>query len=128
MDVRERRCGLCGQVNPTTSEFCADAALLALWFGGASGIAAPVFIVGMLTVLVGFLRLRRDDRNMARAGTATVVLSSVVLGAALMQTLGFAGSEIAAPATVVAVPTPTPDPAEVSTAASEQSAIMPMFR
>ena len=33
------------------------AALLALWFGGASGIAAPVFIVGMLTVLVGFLRL-----------------------------------------------------------------------
>ena len=60
------------------------AALLALWFGGAPGIAAPVFIVGMLTVLVGFLR-RRDDRNMARAGTATVVLSSVVLGAALMQ-------------------------------------------
>ena len=65
---------------------------------------------------------------MARAGTATVVLSSVVLGAALMQTLGFAGSEIAAPTTVVAVPTPTPDPAEVSTVASEQSAIMPMFR
>jgi outer membrane protein assembly factor BamB len=186
MDIRERRCGLCGHLNPPASEFCADcgvllasvatpgltrtrqtqfalpdyllaarerdreerrrrmasesgegvglvwvggiAALLALWFGGASGIAAPVFIVGMLTVLVGFLRLRRDDRNMARAGTATVVLSSVVLGAALMQTLGFAGSEIAAPATVVAVPTPTPDPAEVSTAASEQSAIMPMFR
>jgi outer membrane protein assembly factor BamB len=185
MDVRERRCGLCGQLNPPASEFCADcgvlltsvatlglnrrqqtqfalpdyllaarerdreerrrrmatesgegmglvwvgavAALLALWFGGASGIAAPVFIIGLLTVLVGFLRLRRDDRNMARAGTATVVVSSVVLGAALAQTLGFAGSEIAAPATIVAIPTPTADPAEVS-AASEQSAVMPMFR
>src|ERR671912_257372 len=102
MDVRERRCGLCGQVNPTTSEFCADAALLALWFGGASGIAAPVFIVGLLSVLIGFLRLRRDDRIMARAGTATVVVSSVVLGAALAQTLGFAGSQVAPPATAMA--------------------------
>jgi outer membrane protein assembly factor BamB len=186
MDVRERRCGLCGHLNPPASEFCADcgvllasvaalgltrtrqtqfalpdyllaarerdreerrrrmatesgegvglvwvggiAALLALWFGGGSGIAAPVFIVGMLAVLGGFLRLRRDDRNMARAGTATVVLSSVVLGAALMQTLGFAGSQIAAPATIVAIPTPTPDPAETSVQASDLGAVMPMFR
>jgi eukaryotic-like serine/threonine-protein kinase len=186
MDVRERRCGLCGQLNPPASEFCADcgvllasvataglkraqqtqfalpdyllaarerdreerrrrmatesgegaglvwvgaiAALLALWFGGASGIAAPVFVIGLLTVLIGFLRLRRDDRNMARAGTATVIVSSVVLGAALAQTLGFAGSNVAAPATVVAIPTATPDPAEVSIAASEHGAVMPMFR
>ena len=126
MDIRERRCGLCGQINPPASEFCADcgvllasvatvgltrtrqtqfalpdyllaarerdreerrrrmasesgegaglvwvgaiAASLSLWFGGASGIAAPVFILGLLIVLAGFLRLRRDDRNMARAG------------------------------------------------------------
>src|SRR5829696_7089354 len=186
MDVRERRCGLCGHVNPPASEFCAEcgvllasvatsgitrtrqtqfalpdyllaarerdreerrrrmatesgegvglvwigaiSALLALWFGGASGIAAPVFVVGLLTVFVGFLRLRRDDRNMARAGTATVVVSSVVLGAALAQTLGFAGSDIVAPATMEAIPTPTPDPAEISAAASELSAVMPMFR
>src|ERR687894_731682 len=186
MDIRERRCGLCGQVNPPASEFCADcgvllasvaslgvtrtpqtqfalpdyllaarerdreerrrrmasesgegvglvwvgaiAALLALWFGGASGIAAPVFALGLLSVSLGFLRLRRDDRNMARAGTATVVVSSVVLGAALAQTLGFAGSQIAAPATVAALPTPTPDPAEVSTVAREYAAVVPMFR
>ncbi len=106
----------------------AIAALLALWFGGASGLAAPVFIVGLLTVLVGFLRLRRDGRNMARAGTATVVVSSVVLGAALAQTLGFAGSEVAAPVTMVAIPTPTADPAEVSSATGEHGAVMPMFR
>jgi outer membrane protein assembly factor BamB len=104
------------------------AALLALWFGGASGIAAPVFLIGLLTVLIGFLRLRRDDRNMARAGTATVIVSSVVLGAALAQTLGLTGSQVAAPATVVAIPTPTPDPAEVTVAASESGAVMPMFR
>src|SRR5215212_9909257 len=186
MDVRERRCGICGQVNPPASEFCADCgvllasvastgiartrqtqfalpdyllaarerdreerrrrmagesgegvglvwvgaivALLALWFGGASGIAAPVFVLGLLAVLGGFLRLRRDDRNMARAGTATVVVSSVVLGAALVQTLGFAGSQISAPARIEAVPTPTPDPAEVPAETSEKSAVMPMFR
>src|ERR671910_2534416 len=186
MDIRERRCGLCGHLNPPASEFCADcgillasvatsgltrtrttqfalpdyllaarerdreersrrmatesgegmglvwigaiAALLALWFGGASGIAAPVFILGLLSVLVGFLRLRRDDRNMARARTATVVVSSVVLGAALAQTLGFAGSQMAAPATLVATLTPTPDPAEVSVTTGEMGAMVPMFR
>jgi outer membrane protein assembly factor BamB len=186
MDVRERRCGLCGHVNPPASEFCAEcgvllasvatsgitrtrqtqfalpdyllaarerdreerrrrmatesgegvglvwvgaiAALLALWIGGASGIAAPIFAIGLLAVLVGFLRLRRDDRNMARAGTATIVVSSVVLGAALAQTLGYAGSQITAPATVVALPTPTPDPAEAPATASEFAAVVPMFR
>jgi outer membrane protein assembly factor BamB len=186
MDVRERRCGFCGQVNPPASEFCADcgvllasvatlgitrtrqtqfalpdyllaarerdreerrrrmasesgegvglvwvgaiAALLALWFGGASGIAGPVFVLGLLTVLVGFLRLRRDDRNMARAGTATVVVSSIVLGGALVQTLGLTGSQTSAPATTVARPTPTPDPAEVSVVASTPGAVVPMFR
>ena len=186
MDVRERRCGLCGELNPPASEFCANcgvllasvatqgltrprqtqfalpdylltarerdreerrrrmasesgdgvglvwvgaiAALLALWFGGASGIAAPVFILGLLTVLVGFLRLRRDDRNMARAGTATVVISSVVLGAALAQTLGFTASQTPAPATIIATATPTPDPAEISVAPGDTSAIVPMFR
>ena len=186
MDVRERRCGLCGQVNPPTSEFCADcgvllasvatlgltrarqtqfalpdyllaarerdreerrrrmasesgeglglvwvgaiAALLALWFGGASGIAAPVFALGLLAILVGFLRLRRDDRNMARAGTATVVVSSIVLGGALVQTLGITGSQPPAPPTMVAMPTPTPDPAEASVEASLTGGIVPMFR
>jgi eukaryotic-like serine/threonine-protein kinase len=186
MDVRERRCGLCGHVNPPASEFCAEcgvllasvatlgltrtrqtqfalpdyllaarerdreerrrrmatesgegvglvwigaiAALLALWFGGATGIAAPVFTIGLLTVFLGFLRLRRDDRNMARAGTATVVVSSVVLGAALVQTLGYAGSQVGTPPTVAAIPTPTPDPAEVSAVAQEYAAVVPMFR
>lgn len=103
-------------------------ALLALWFGGGSGIAAPVFILGLLLVFLGFLRLRRDDRNMARAGTATVVVSSVVLGAALAQTLGFAGSQISSPVAMVVLPTPTPDPAEVSTVVSKYAAVVPMFR
>ena len=77
----------------------AIAAVLALWFGGGSGIAAPVFVLGLIAIVFGFLRLRRDDRNMARVGTATVVVSSVVLGAALAQTLGFAGSQICPPPT-----------------------------
>ena len=28
MDVRERRCGLCGHLNPPASEFCADCGVL----------------------------------------------------------------------------------------------------
>ena len=106
----------------------AIAALLALWFGGASGIAAPVFVIGLLSVFFGFLRLRRDDRNMARAGTGTVVVSSVVLGAALAQTLGFTDSQITAPATLIASPTPTPDPAEIATVAQDHASVVPMFR
>src|SRR5215203_1998163 len=186
MDIREQRCGLCGQVNPPVSEFCSDcgvllasvttvgltrtrqtqfalpdyllaarerdreerrrrmasesgegaglvwigaiAASLSLWFGGASGIAAPVFILGLLIVLAGFLRLRRDDRNMARAGTATVVVSSVVLGAALAQTLGFNESKITAPRSIGVEPTATPDPAEIPAVVAPENGIMPMFR
>jgi outer membrane protein assembly factor BamB len=186
MDNRERRCGLCGQVNPPAAEFCAEcgilmasvatsgfararqtqftlpdyllaarerernerrrrlalengegvgllwlgaiAAVLALWFGGGTGIGAPVFAMGLLAIVIGLWRLRRDARNMARAGTATVVVSSMVLGAALAQTLGFAGSEIAAPIRSVAAPTPTPDPAETLGPLVAGEGTMPMFR
>jgi outer membrane protein assembly factor BamB len=185
MDNRERRCGLCGHVNPPASEFCAEcgillasvpsgalsrarqtqftlpdyllaarerereerrrrlaesgegvgllwtgaiAAVLALWFGGGSGIAAPVFAFGLLGVLVGLWRLRRDTRNLARAGTATVIVGSVVLGAALAQTLGFAGTRLPAPRPALVEPTPTPDPAEEPGAALANTATIPMFR
>ena len=185
MDNRERRCGLCGHVNPPAAEFCAEcgillasvpiaglararqtqfalpdyllaarereredrrrrlaesgegiglvwtgaiAALLALWFGGGTGIAAPVFAMGMIALLGGLWRLRRDTRNLARTGTATVVVASVVLGAALAQTLGFAGTELPAPRVAVAAPTPTPDPAEIPGAELAGGATIPMFR
>lgn len=185
MDNRERRCGLCGHVNPPAAEFCAEcgillasvpiaglararqtqfalpdyllaarerereerrrrlaesgegvglvwtgaiAALLALWFGGGAGIAAPVFALGMVAVLGGLWRLRRDTRNLARTGTATVVVASVVLGAALAQTLGFAGTELPAPRSAVAAPTPTPDPAEAPGAVLASGVSIPMFR
>lgn len=106
----------------------AIAVVLALWFGGGTGVGAPVFTLGFLALLIGLWRLRRDARNMARAGTATVVVSSVVLGAALAQTLGFTGSEIAVPERIVAAPTPTPDPAEAPAAAQAGGGVAPMFR
>jgi outer membrane protein assembly factor BamB len=105
----------------------AIAAVLALWFGGGSGIAGPVFALGLLAILAGLWRLRQDGRNLARAGTATMVVSSVVLGAALAQTLGFTGSKMPAPRPAIAVPTPTPDPAEAP-AVSTSGAVVPMFR
>jgi outer membrane protein assembly factor BamB len=186
MDNRDRRCALCGQLNPPTAEFCAEcgvflasvpastlarvrqtqfalpdyllmarerereerrrrmngesgegvgllwigaiAALVALWFGGGIGPGAFIFPLGILGALIGLWRLRRDPRNMARAGTATVVVSSVVLGAALAQTLGFAGSQVVVPERAIAVPTPTPDVAEAPALALAAHANMPMFR
>lgn len=106
----------------------ACAAVIALWFGGGVGPGALIFPLGLLGVLIGLWRLRRDTRNMARAGTATVVVSSMVLGAALAQTLGFAGSQVAAPERAIEAPTPTPDPAEAPALALTADEIVPMFR
>jgi len=106
----------------------AAAALLALWFGGATGVAAPIFSLGLVAVIIGLWRLRRDARNMARVGTATVVVSSVVLGAALAQTLGFAGTTLVATTRVVAAPTPTPDPSEAPGVFRAAESLVPMFR
>ena len=72
----------------------AIAAVMAIWFGGGLGFGAPLFGLSLLALLGGFWRLRRDSRNMARAGTAMVVVSSVVIGAALAQTLGFSQGAI----------------------------------
>jgi outer membrane protein assembly factor BamB len=72
----------------------AIAAVMAIWFGGGTGFGAPLFLLSLLSLVAGLWRLRRDSRNMARAGTATVVVSSVVLGAALAQTLGFSQGAI----------------------------------
>jgi outer membrane protein assembly factor BamB len=106
----------------------AIAAVLAIWFGGGIGPGAPIFVAGLGAVLIGLWRLRRDARNMARAGTATVVVSSVVLGAALAQTLGFSGSQMAPRELAVVAPTPTPDPAESPTLTLPPDTIVPMFR
>jgi outer membrane protein assembly factor BamB len=186
MDTRDRRCGLCGHLNPPTAEFCAEcgvflaslpasglarvrqtqfalpdyllmarerereerrlrmttetgegigllwigaiAAILALWFGGGIGPGAPIFVAGLAALLFGLWRLRRDTRSMARAGTATVVVSSVVLGAALAQTLGFSGSQIDSPPAAIVAPTPTPDPVESTALAFSPETTVPMFR
>lgn len=186
MDTRDRRCGLCGHLNPPTAEFCAEcgvflaslpqsslmrtrqtqfnlpdyllmarerereerrrrmstetgegvgllwlgatAAVLALWFGGGIGPGAAIFALGLIFVVVGLWRLRHDARNMARVGTATVIVSSVVLGAALAQTLGFAGSPIPERLPATADPTPTPDPAEAPALLLAADATVPMFR
>ena len=106
----------------------AIAALIAIWFGGGVGPGAMIFPLGLLGALIGLWRLRRDTRNMARAGTATLVVSSMVLGAALAQTLGFASAPVAVPNRVVAVPTPTPDPAEAPALTLGGGEIVPMFR
>lgn len=106
----------------------AIAAILALWFGGGIGPGAPIFLIGLCAVVIGLWRLRRDERNMARAGTATVVVSSVVLGAALAQTLGFAGSQNSAPPAAISAPTPTPDPVESIAPSLAAGEIVPMFR
>jgi outer membrane protein assembly factor BamB len=105
----------------------ATAAVLALWIGGGAGIGAPVFALGLLTALIGIWRLRRNPRNMARIGLGTVVLSSVVLGAALAQTLGYAGSPIIPSQQTASSPTPTPDPAETPALALAAGEV-PMFR
>ena len=39
----------------------------------AAGVGVPIFVVGLLVAFIGLWRLRGDTRNMARAGTATVV-------------------------------------------------------
>jgi outer membrane protein assembly factor BamB len=106
----------------------AIAALVALWIGGGVGFGAYIFPLGLLGALIGLWRLRRDSRNMARAGTATLVVSSMVLGAALAQTLGFAGAPVAVPERAVAIPTPTPDPVESAVLTLGSGEIVPMFR
>jgi outer membrane protein assembly factor BamB len=106
----------------------AAAAIAALWFGEGAGVGAPVFAAGLLAVLVGLWRLRRDPRGLARTGTATVVVSSVLLGAALAQTLGFGAPPPTAPAPQLVTPTPTPDPAEAAPPAPMSTGVVPMFR
>ncbi len=104
------------------------AALLAIWFGGGIGLGAPLFLISLLAILLGLWRLRRDARNMARAGTATVVVSSMVLGAALAQTLGFSGSDVSEPLVRNVTPIPTADAQEVAGEDLLPGAEVPMFR
>jgi outer membrane protein assembly factor BamB len=104
------------------------AATLALWFGGGSGIGTPVFALGLVAILAGLWRLRGDARTMARVGTATIVVSSVVLGAAMAQTLGFAGTALPTPGRAISPPTPTPDPAESRSVEVSTAVAVPMFR
>ncbi len=106
----------------------AIAAVLAIWFGGGLGPGAAAFLLGLAAVIAGLWRLRHDTRNMARAGTATVVISSVVLGAALAQTLGFPRSQIVEFAAEAPPVAPTPKSGEAPAIAFAFDGSMPMFR
>lgn len=106
----------------------AIAAILAIWFGSGLGPGAAAFLLGLVAVIAGLWRLRHDTRNMARAGTATVVISSVVLGAALAQTLGLTRSQFVELAAVAPPVTPTPNSGEAPAIAFAFDGSMPMFR
>lgn len=106
----------------------AIAAALALWFGGGTGLGIPIFLLSLLAILVGLWRMRHDQRNMARAGAAAIITSSVVVGAALVQTVGFTGVQVSLPSrAVVATVTPL-DPAEAPALAMAADGMAPMFR
>lgn len=99
---------------------------LALWFGGGSQLGMAAFSGGLLALFAGLWQLRRDSQNMARVGLAALTVSSVVVGAALMQTIG----PIAAPE-----PLPAPLIAEPDAAVAPEAALseafagtMPMYR
>ena len=188
MDVRERRCGLCGQLNPPASEFCADcgvllasvattrshenstntirAAGLSPRRSGArprgtppthgdrvrrrSGAGLDRRHRGVACALVrrsvrnrrsrlhswitwlsssGFLaaQTRRPQYGPRRHGNGHRIVGRSRRGAGA-NARPYAGRRSLTPAAIVAIPTPTPDPAEVSVAAGETGAVMPMFR
>ena len=99
---------------------------LALWFGGGSQLGMAGFGLGLLALIGGLWQLRRDSQSMARVGVAALTVSSVVVGAALVQTIG----PIAAPAQMPA----SPPLEQVATIAPEQTVseafagAVPMYR
>jgi outer membrane protein assembly factor BamB len=99
---------------------------LALWFGGGSQLGVIGFGIGLLTLFAGLWQLRRDSQSMARVGLAALTISSVVVGAALVQTIG----PIAAPEPLPALLVAEPDaPAAPEATLDETFAgTMPMFR
>ena len=88
----------------------------ALLFSSGTGPGATALGLGLLCVVAGFFRMRRDRHAMARAGVATTAVGAVALGAVALQILDLGGAAPLPSATAVArAPTPTPDPAEIAT-------------
>lgn len=98
----------------------------ALWFGGGSQLGLIAFGLGLLGICLGLWQLRRDSQNMARVGIAALTISSMVVGAALVQTIG----PIAAPAGVVGpvAEAPADLPAAAPVADDALLSVMPMYR
>ena len=84
-------------------------------------------MLGVIALLFGLWRLRGNTHTLARVGTATTVVSSVVLAAALLQTLGYTDGRIAVPNRVVLKPEPTVDPAEAPEVIASDD-VVPMYR
>jgi outer membrane protein assembly factor BamB len=99
---------------------------LALWFGGGSQLGMVAFGIGLLALFAGLWQLRRDSQNMARVGLAALTVSSVVVGAALVQTIG----PIAAPVPPSAPPVAEPEVPAAPAASLDESfaGTMPMYR
>ena len=99
---------------------------LALWFGGGSQLGMAGFGIGLLALFGGLWQLRRDSQNMARVGLAALTISSVVVGAALVQTVGPITAPEPLPASVITepeLPTAPETPLEEPFAGA-----MPMYR
>jgi outer membrane protein assembly factor BamB len=99
---------------------------LALWFGGGSQLGMLAFGIGLLALFAGLWQLRRDSQNMARVGLAALTVSSVVVGAALVQTIGPIAAPEPLPAPLVAEP--VAPVAQDATLDESFTGTMPMYR
>lgn len=101
----------------------------------ATWLATATWVAGLLVVIVGFWRLRRDRHAFGRAGAATSVLAVVALGSVALQLETTRGPSPAANGAAIqatAERTATPDwVGATSTAGAREVAVggsVPMFR
>jgi outer membrane protein assembly factor BamB len=99
---------------------------MALWFGSGSQLGMAGFGIGLLALFAGLWQLRRDTQNMARVGLAALTVSSVVVGAALVQTIGPITAPEPVPVPVVAEPEAPSPPGAVMN--ESFAGAMPMYR
>ncbi|MCA9878938.1 MAG: PQQ-binding-like beta-propeller repeat protein [Thermomicrobiales bacterium] len=125
----ERRRQLAHQTGQGIGTFITGALVcgLALWFGGGGQLGLIGFGFGLLLLLGGLWQLRRDTQNMARVGLAALTVSSVVVGAALMQTIGPIDAPESQPVASVAQPETTETP-ERAAPSETYGGAMPMYR
>ena len=101
---------------------------LALWFGGWSQLGLAMFGLGLLGLFAGLWQLRRDTQSMARVGMAALVVSSVVVGAALVQTIGPITEPEPEPAPLAASLDETPATTDAAAPQEPTHGAVPMYR